>query len=70
MPSNYNFSLTDLQIAKFEAWRNEMWKRNDNPGSVGGQFTFKFIPTSIGTIVKVHYYHTDEEIDITDYNTF
>ena len=70
MPTHYNFSLNVAQIAKFEAFRAEMWKRKDNPGAIGGQFTFKFIPTSIGTIVKVKYYHTGEELDLTDYDDF
>ena len=70
MPLRYNFSLDTSQIAKFEAWRAEMWKRKDNPGAIGGQFTFKFIPTSIGTIIKVAYCHTGEELDLTDYNEF
>ena len=70
MPSHYNFSLNKSQIAKFEAFRDQMWKRNDNPGASGGQFTFKFIPTSIGTIVKVVYGHTAEELDLTDYDDF
>jgi hypothetical protein len=70
MPSHYNFSLTPSQAAKFEAFRAEMWKRKDNPGAIGGQFTFKFIPTSIGTIVKVVYSATLEELDLTDYDDF
>ena len=70
MPRNYNFSLTPSQAAKFEAWRTEMWKRNDNPGAIGGQFTFKFIPTSIGTIIKVVYSATLEELDLTNYDDF
>jgi hypothetical protein len=70
MPSNYNFSLNVSQIAKFEAWRVEMLKRKDNPGAIGGQFTFKFIPTSIGTIIKVVYSPTLEELDLTDYAEF
>lgn len=68
MSGRYNFTLDNKQIAKFEAWRAEMWKRKDNPGAIGGQFTFKFIPTSIGTIVKVVYCHTNEELDLTDYD--
>ena len=70
MPLHYNFSLDDKQIAKFEAWRAEMWRRKDNPGAIGGQFTFKFIPTSIGTVVKVVYVHTSEELDLTNYDDF
>ena len=70
MPALYNFSLNAAQISKFEAWRDQMWKRKDNPGAIGGQFTFKFIPTSIGTIVKVVYCHTGEELDLTNYDEF
>ena len=47
-----------------------MWKRKDNPGAIGGQFTFKFIPTSIGTIIKVVYSPTLDELDLTDYDEF
>ncbi len=70
MPRDYNFSLDAAQAAKFEAWRNEMWKRKDNPGAIGGQFTFKFIPTTIGTIIKVVYSPTLEELDLTNYDEF
>jgi hypothetical protein len=70
MPNHYNFSLDKSQIAKFEAFRTEMWKRKDIPGAIGGQFTFKFIPTTIGTIVKVQYYPTNDEIDLTNYDDF
>lgn len=67
MSRRYTFALTDDQIVRFEAWRG---KRKDNPGAIGGQFTFKFIPTSVGTIVKVVYCHTGEELDLTDYDEF
>ena len=39
-------------------------------GAIGGQFTFSFIPTSVGTIVKVSDFVTGEVCDITDYDSF
>ena len=39
-------------------------------GAVGGQFTFYFTPTSIGTIIGVKDAITGEQIDLTDYEMF
>lgn len=39
-------------------------------GAVGGNLTFSFTPTSIGTVVKVRDSVTGAEIDVTDYDMF
>ncbi len=44
--------------------------RSINYGAIGGAFKFVFIPTTIGTIVKVQFDcdGIKEELDLTDYS--
>jgi hypothetical protein len=37
-------------------------------GAIGGGVTYKFTPTSVGTVVKAVAY--DKELDLTDYDSF
>ncbi len=61
------FSLSPEEVAKFKEWR----KKFDHmpQGVCGGVFTFLFIPTTIGTIVKIRHV-SGEELDLTDWDAF
>lgn len=64
----YTWSLTDQQIATFEAWRDEIWRTDKrHPGVSGGTFTFKITPTTIGTIIVADYRSGEKTLDLTDY---
>lgn len=66
---HYTWSLTDDQIAAFEAWREEIWRTDKrSPGAIGGTFTFKIIGTTIGTIIKAVYRDGEKELDLTNYD--
>jgi hypothetical protein len=68
---HYTWSLTDAQIHKFEAWRNEIWiTEKRSPGAIGGEFTFKIIGTSIGTMIVADYRDGEKTLDLTDYHNF
>lgn len=38
-------------------------------GAIGGELTFQFTPTSIGSIIKV-IHCTGEQLDLTDYDSW
>jgi len=37
-------------------------------GAIAGGLTYSFSPTGLGTVIKVKYALTNEEIDLTNYN--
>lgn len=39
-------------------------------GAIGGDLTYSFTPTSLGVVVHVTNSHTDETIDLTDYESW
>jgi hypothetical protein len=59
------FQLTDEQVEQTEKWKEE---REKYVGAIGGQFGYIFIPTSLGHIMKIKCYATEEELDLTDYS--
>lgn len=67
----YKFELDEQEIAKFEEWQKSQEEKH--PGhhtTIGGRWSFTFIPTGIGNIVKAADFETNEEIDLTDYELF
>jgi hypothetical protein len=67
----YTFSLTDEQIAKYEAWREEIQRTDTrSPGAIGGAFAFQFSTTSIGVFVKAIYRSGEQELDLNNYDDF
>ncbi len=59
------FELTEEEVARVEAWKKQF---DDMPQGVsGGVFSYIFIPTTIGTIVKVCHV-SGAELDLTDYD--
>lgn len=69
---NKKFNLSEAQIKKYLKWQKGLPKLPDNHwGAVGGGYSFIFVPTGIGTIVKAR--REDEEkneIDLTEYEYF
>ena len=74
MSQHYTFSLTSTQIKRFEEWKKSF--EHLSPGAVGGMFSFKFTPTSIGTAVSVtmdHGFYDNRQtvvLDLTEHNEF
>ncbi len=65
-----NFHLTPEQVEKYKVWRSQLVMTNPNMGAIGGAFSFVFVPTTIGTIVKVRFSCNgkEAELDLTDYS--
>jgi len=63
-----NFKLTKEQKKKFKEWEKTL-KQIDRASCVGGDYTFKFTPTSMGTLVEVER-HDGEKLDLTEYEYF
>lgn len=57
---------TDDEISKLIEW---MSKFKSSTAAIGGEFTYCFTPTGLGTIVKVKHYQ-GEELDLTDYESW
>jgi hypothetical protein len=62
---NIKFELSEEQTFKYNQWRSEL-KKVDY-GAIGGGFSFIFIPTGIGEIVKVRR-DDGQEIDLSEDN--
>lgn len=39
-------------------------------GAIGGELTYSFTPTSLGTVEKVFHSGTKQELDVTDYDSW
>ncbi len=67
LAAGMNFELTAAEVARVEAWKKQFdsWPQ----GVSGGTFTYIFIPTSIGMIVKVRH-ASGAELDLTDYSAW
>lgn len=50
----YGFEITKEEHDKIESWKDDWFKRKKSGykymGAIGGGFTYKFIPTSIGVV--------------------
>jgi len=70
----YAFSLSEKQIRHFLSWKKQFENRPES--GMGGAFSFKFTPTTIGTIVQIMYENgtgLEKEttiLDVTDYEIF
>ena len=57
------FTVSPVQVAKFKAWKVQF----PYSGSCcGGDFTFSFTPTSIGTIVTIVHGKTGSKLELYD----
>lgn len=65
------FELDEEQIEKLRIWLNaQRAKKKGLRTAIGGAITYSFTPTSLGTVVKVHNAVTNEEIDLSDYESW
>lgn len=72
------FSLTVEQRRKLQEWKAAQdaavaeMQNSEEPyyGAIGGELKYNFTPTSIGVIVTVSHTLTNEEIDLTDYDSW
>jgi hypothetical protein len=65
-----DFHLTKEQEEQYLKWRQQFMTGGRNYGAIGGHFSFVFIPTTIGMVVKVRFSCGSEqaELDLTDYS--
>lgn len=61
---NCDFTLTDEQRQQADAF---IQAKAIGSAPIGGQFSFRFTPTTIGTIAVVVDHNSGEELDLTDY---
>ena len=59
------FVLSDKQIEKLAKWKPTLPKPPLT--AIGGEFTYSFIPTGIGMVIRVKNWD-GREIDLTDYD--
>lgn len=66
------FSISDKEMDKLEAWekKQDTKSRKVHKDCTGGQYTYSFSPTGIGTTIRVENTITKEVIDITDYQSW
>lgn len=62
------FALDKDQLQKFAEWSATL--RRKNTGAIGGQFTFSFTPTNLGTVTEITDSISGEKIDVTDYESW
>jgi len=62
------FSLTEEQEKELLSWMENHEVVYE--GAIGGRYTYKFTPTSLGVIAKVKDCITKTEIDLTDYDAW
>jgi hypothetical protein len=63
------FTISGNELTKLQAWKKKQdaKTRKVYKGAIGGEYTFSFSPTGIGTAIHVENSITKEVIDITDY---
>lgn len=64
--------LSTEQLHTLNKWKLEQQKQYmpGQSGAIGGEYTYSFTPTSLGTIIKVHNEMTKQELDLTEYSDF
>lgn len=64
--------LSTEQLHELNKWKLEQQKKYmpNQTGAIGGEYTYSFTPTTLGTVIKVHNDLTKDEIDLTDYSDF
>ena len=67
----YKFGLSRYEIEVFEEWEEKQRKKNNsNHSTVGGRFSFTFIPTGIGTIVEAFDHELNEKKVLTNFDNW
>ena len=62
------FALTDSQEKAANTWIET--RNMEDCGPIGGRWSYRFTPTSIGMCVAVVDNATGEELDLADYDSF
>jgi hypothetical protein len=65
-----DFKMSDIEAAKVDAWLNVQGAKAEDNSTSGGRYSFTFVPTGIGTVIKVKDDLLNEEIDATDYSNW
>jgi hypothetical protein len=65
-----NFYIGKEEQIKIDEWMKKQLKDGANTGAVGGRFQYKFTPTNLGTVLLVKDMVTNQEIDVTDYESW
>jgi hypothetical protein len=70
-----SFTLSREQTEKFVAWRDDetihrRCAQTESGTAIGGALTFKFTPTTIGTVVTVSCCVCNTEIDLSEYDSW
>lgn len=63
------FNLSKDEYRKLNEWMKTK-DMSKYTGAIGGRFTYQFTPTTLGTVVKVIDNLENDEIDLTDYNSW
>ena len=59
------YKFTDKQLEQLEKWKATLPKPPLT--AIGGEFTYSYTPTGLGTVVRVKNWD-GREIDLTDYD--
>lgn len=59
------FKLSDDDWQKVAEWKEGLPKVEE--GSIGGRYTYSFIPTSLGVVVQIEDCISKEVLDLTNY---
>lgn len=67
------FELDEKQIEQIKEWQEKIvreypWANRGWP--IGGRFEFRFVETSVGTVVKIYDFISKTELDVTDYDVW
>jgi hypothetical protein len=62
---NITIELSEEQQSRLLQWQSSHAEKYT--GALGGRYTFKVTPTSIGNLIKVSDIVTHEELDLTEY---
>jgi hypothetical protein len=60
------FSLTNKQYVQYIDWRDQ-FKKETYKHCGGGDITFSFTPTTLGTTIITVRHYSGIELDLTDY---
>ena len=61
-----NFSLSESQIKKFQAWKKLLVKIYKD--SFKDSFEFRFTPTGIGDVIIIKHKQSKKRLNITEYD--
>ena len=65
------FKLTKLEEKRAEAFKKiHLECERKHPTTIGGNITYKFTPTSIGTAISISCHCCGEEENLTDYSAW